>query len=397
MKRYVWTFIILFAFIEVYSVRPHAPTELDPAAPGIKHFLSGAVHVYSPASDGGSDIPEIAEEAKRAGLEFVVVTDINSATARPQEGRYNGVDVFVEMEVTTAAGRMLTFYSHTPLAKESDAHVAQLAWQHMQGKAEVPGLFNVIAHPSHPRYPWNALDRIPEGVEVFNFDSFWRKTWDHSAIRMLLTLFTYPLSNFLAANRFVQDDRQDLTAWDAMNAITPGRFGILAEHSRNKVRVTRDVGFRWPRHEQAFKVGSNVLFFEPPLAQDFAQRKKQIYELIRSGRSAMAFPFLHSFPGNDWKLECPEGTYRSGDQVTPQGKCEFVLHLPEDLDYPSVLRLWKSGELYKEVTTIDPVSRFPLAGPGVYRLEVWLSVQTLFRLLLSGEVPYLFYNPIYVH
>jgi len=396
MKKYFWSLVIVVAFIEIYSVRPHSHEENNPTDPGIKHFLPGAIHVHTKASDGGHDVEDIASAAKRAGLEFVVITDVNNSEARAKEGTYDKVDLFVEMEVATSVGHLLTFYSHTDAVKENDSRISQLAWQHFQGKTEVPGMFNIVAHPSHPKTPWNALDRQPEGIEVINFDSQWRKQWEDSSLSFGLTLLTYPFSNFLTGLRFAQMSRKDLVAWDAMNAISPGRFGILAEHSHANLRLPGQLAVRWPEHEQVFKTGTTVLFYEPPLARDFESRKKQIYELIRQGKSAMVFNFIYPFRGNDWYLDCGGEQFRSGDTPPENPQCEFVAQLPRGLGYPVVLRFWKSGELFREIRTEEAMTRIPIGGPGVYRLEVWLEAHTLFRVLLSGEVPYLFYNPIYV-
>lgn len=395
LKRSFWSIAILIALIEIYSVRPHAPGEIQPNDPGIKHFLPGAIHVHTKHSDGSGDVAEIAQAAKRAGLEFVVVTDLDTSQARKEEGSYDQVDVFIEMEATTTAGILLTFYSHTDAVRESDEKVRQIAWQHFQGNKTYPELFNIVAHPSHPKKPWNAFDRNPEGVEIFNFDSLWQKARNESTIGSGITLFTYPWSNFLAALRFSQTNRKDLTSWDAMNAISPGRFGVLAQHSLASSHLG-PLHLKWPSYEQAFKVGTTVLFYEPPLATDFQSRKAQLYRLLREGRSAMVFNYLHPFHGNDWTIECDSGVYRSGERLTSPKNCEFVVRLPKSLDYDATLRLWRSGELASEVQNAGAETRIPVSGPGAYRLEVWLRISTLFRVLLSGEVPYLFYNPIYV-
>lgn len=396
MKRLLFIVFLAVLFIEIYSVRPHSPEEMDPTDEATKHFLSGVLHIHTQASDGGENLPEIVEAAKKAGRHFLVITDINSSVARKEEGRYGGVDAFVEMEVIAPQGNLLSFYSTSKAASEPDGKIPRMALQHLSGKEPVEGMFNIVAHPSHPKRPWNDLVRNPEGIEVFNFDSLWRKQLDDSMLKFGITGLIYPFSNFLAALRIQQTSRKDLTTWDAMNAIQPGRFGVIASHSHANFRVTPSWGLHWPSHEQTFKLASNIVFYDPPLYHDFSERKKQIYSLMQQGKSAMVFDMIYPFQGNDWTVECDQGKFRSGDRLTLAGQCEFVARLPKDLGYHATLRLWRAGDLVKEIENAGSVTHIPVTRPGIYRLEVWLKIGTLFKVLLSGESPYVFYNPIYI-
>ena len=247
------------------------------------------------------------------------------------------------MEALTPGGHSLVFYSHTAARDYSDKKVTALAWNHFMGKESVPDLFTIVAHPSNLKNPWNSLDRFPDGVEVVNFDSFWRRQLDDSLIGFGLTVLTIPLNNFLAGIRFDQIYPKDLSSWDAMNSALPGRFGILAQNSEANFKVTPKLSLPWPTYGQSFRYAANVVYYDPPLASEFETRKKQIYSSLHKGRSAMVFSFIHPFRGNDFSLHCKDKTYHSGDTVLSTSEvCEFHVRTPSNFPYRRILRIWKN-------------------------------------------------------
>ena len=57
-----------------------------PPPPGRWTEVVGAVHVHTTHSDGAGSVQHVAAAARRAGLDFVVVTDHNTFGAKPAEG-----------------------------------------------------------------------------------------------------------------------------------------------------------------------------------------------------------------------------------------------------------------------------------------------------------------------
>jgi hypothetical protein len=401
MKLLFWTAVLFLFLFETYSLlpRPQSPGKEGKTETASRPFLQGIIHVHSNYSDGGGTPDQIAHAAQRAGMDFVILTDHNTSRAR-QDGyarKMGNLDFFVEMEAQTAGGHALVFFTHTDAAKLSDEKIVELSWQHFMGGApQHPGIFDVVAHPSNIKNPWVNLDRFPEGEELINFDSVWRREVDESVLGFGLTALLYPFNNYLAALRFDQIYRKDFTSWDAMNMVSPGHFGILGHDTHSKLKINESTAFPWPDYEQSFRIGSNIIFYDPPLAEDYEARKAQIYRSIRQGRNALVLQFIHPFAGNDWHLTCGDKNYFSGDTVTRSDHCGFSATVPSSFPFPKVFRLWRDGEIAYEVTTTENTLHFPVTKEGGYRLEVWAKAHTRMRLFLRQEVPYLFYNPIYV-
>lgn len=394
IRPWLWLAALVLALVEVFSVIPPRKAGTNETK---RTFRQGAIHVHSHFSyDGGGTVPEIAAAAKAAGLDFVVISDHDNIGARRagQEREYDGVDVFVAMEATTPAGHLLTFFPSALAETKSDRNLVDLAWSHFLGTGSAPDLFVAVAHPSNIRRPWDRLDRIPEGVEVVNFDSAWQRQLYDSAVGFAVSLALHPVNQFLSAARFTEIYKKDFVAWDSLNAMASGHFGILGHDAHAKLVLRKDLSVRWPDYAELFKIASDLVFV-PDMGGDFEARRQALFQTIRQGRVAIAYPYLFPVDGAEWAYECGAETAHSGDTAKFADGCAFSVHLPPGFPYKAVARLWRDGSMESE-TPLSPSTSLPVSAPGVYRLEIWVQLKTATGFLLSGESPYLFYNPIYL-
>ncbi len=405
MNRPIAITIFALIVIEIFSVRPHRPhIPLGPSTPNSPHspdrnqrIASGVIHVHSTFSDGGGVPMEIARAGIDAGLDFVILTDHNdSRSRRDYEKRYDSLDLFVEMEASTPAGHAITFYSHTNAKRFSDPRVTDLTYEHFIGQPSPQDFFICASHPSNLKNPWTELDRYPDGMEIANFDSFWQRQASESLLSISLTAAIFPFNNYLGAMRFFQFYRKDIDTWDGMNIISPGHFGIIGHDTHSRLKLSRDLVFRWPDYLETFQLASNVVFLDEDPPEEFEARKSQLYKAIRRGAMAVHFRLVYPFAESDWNLTCGNQTVKSGGTINASPDCHFQSVMPVHFPYPIHLRLVKDGKIIHEETTEESVRRLPAAGPGVYRLEVYARMRSALHLLLRSDVPYLFYNPIYI-
>lgn len=394
MARVLTTLFFALSIAELFSLLPPKARIQKSLAP---EFRRGVIHVHS---QGARSMPEIAEAAKRASLDFLVITDLGNSRMRREtkEKIYRGIDAYVELEANTPAGHAVLFYSHTAAESLKDEAARQLAWKHFLGQANSPGVFLAIAHPSSPSNPWNRLDRFSEGIEVLNVRAMAERALRQGPLHQLVSSLASPFNPFLAAARTIEPYSKDFLAWDAMNAMSPGHFAYAAPDAQIEINLGERYRLQWPSYENLFKLVTNIVFVSPPNTSTFAQRKSMTYQALQKGRSAMAFEFLYPFDGNEWTLACSGKSWRSGDEVRgiPASGCDFVVALPNELPYATKLMLYRDGELLSAFEDAGPLSRIPVDSPGVYRIEVWVRARTLTGILLDNYVPYVFYNPIYL-
>ena len=398
-KFWILSTVAILLVVEMFSLLPHRFAKISERKD--RNYSIGTIHNHSVFSDGGGTVPQIAQAAHNVGFDFVVLTDHNTTEARRAgfEKNYAGTDVFVEMEASTGHGHVLIFSSHTPSVSLTDKKLSEVAWLLVNRELELPGVFTVIAHPTNVKNSWRYLDVFPtDGIEIVNLDSIWQRELFETPIEFSLTAMLSPINNFLAALRFFQVFPPDLQWWDASNRLEHGHFGIMAHDAHSRLKLRPDLIFELPTYEMTFRLGANVVFFDGPAATDFEARKKQIYDSIHAGKSAVIYQLLHPFEGNDWYIEKDGKRFHSGEAIPVGGNCLSVARIPDDLNYPAVYRLLKEGAVVGEMEFSDSHEiRTPFrCDRGTYRAEIATRPRTFFRGMLHREVPYVIYNPVYV-
>jgi len=397
MKHWTLTLFLLVCFLEFFSLFPSRPVPLEVKLPSSPWRVSGLINVHSEISDGTESIPKLASLAKEVGHSFVVFADQDTTSGRRLglERNYNGVDAFIEIENSTPSGELLTFFSHTNLFNASAKDLERLAYDHYLGARTTRDLFVSIVHPSHVKRPWKQLERFPDGIEIINFDSlFWRRLTSNP-FDFLGIAAIYPFNPFISALRFVEPYHKDVFTWDNMNSLGTKHFGFLSSQFSKKIpQILED--HSWPTYREIFSAGSNIVFLKEPLRDTLELRKKQIYDAIRNSQLAMVFQMIHPFEENDWSLECPQGSFRSGEETQGDLRdCEWVIHRPKNLPYAAKANLFKNSEFLQEVPLTHETTRIPFQGPGTYRAEIQVRPHSRFWLLMRKWIPYVLYNPIF--
>ncbi len=144
----------------------------------------GALHIHSVFSDGSGDLAEIARDARRAGLEWIGMTDHNTLVPsyRGFEGIHDGVAVIVGYEWTPDGGdHMLVYGGASALGDEPVDPTLPPA--DAIGILDARGALTHVAHPDERRgvaipelapYPWHDWSvRGMRGIELWNYMSVW--------------------------------------------------------------------------------------------------------------------------------------------------------------------------------------------------------------------------------
>src|SRR4051812_12028028 len=108
--------------------------------------VAGVLHVHSNRSDGRGTPEQIAHEAAKAGLKFVVITDHGDATRRPDAPVYReGVLCLEGTEISTSGGHYIAIDmppAPYPLAGDPRDVVEDVRRL---------GGFGIAAHPDSPK------------------------------------------------------------------------------------------------------------------------------------------------------------------------------------------------------------------------------------------------------
>jgi hypothetical protein len=355
-----------------------------------RHYeYSGVLHIHSRYSDGSGTMRKIIKAAKKAGLDYIVITDHNvlQAMENGAEGWYDGLLVLVGEEVgVPRSGHYLAFgISDTiePKDNQEDARQYIKAAKRQGGigfAAHPHGLHNT-AFDLHLS-PWHAWDD-PDytGIEVWSYMC----DWAESVTRF--NIFYY----YFRPKKAIHGPPPDLLRrWDRL-CQTRRVVGIGGSDAHAR-RLFPLHFIKFLSYERAFRGVRTHLLTPVPLNPDLGESKELIYAALASGHCFFAHDSLADSAGfsfrafTDGGRKFPplkkggQGGFTMGDEV----ELESGVVLEATSPVPAALRLLRNGQLVQEAAEARQLT-YRANEPGVYRVEA----------RYNGE-PWVFTNPIYL-
>lgn len=334
-----------------------------------------ALHVHSSFSDGTEPPEFIIEEAKRAGLDVLWLTDHDHrrAASEPGCGYFGHLLFLVGAEVTPRT-------NHYLVLGEIDPPPATLGLQAVIDMVQEKGGAGFIAHPEDrgnetarlPSYRWT--DRQVQGFtgfEIWNHVSDWSRQIHNFAQGIWAAL--HPFSGLDEA------PTDTLTLWDnwGCERAVVGVGGTDAHGIR--------VG-RWPFRLRIFPYRKSLsairthLYTQDPLSEDWRQAQSQLLSALKYGRASMVNASVGQETGfRFWAAHPDHPPVAMGGTIT--GFRGWVVRGLAPV--PVSWRVVHDGCLRHVME--GTVLNYPLSKGGVWRVE-------LFR----GGRAWLYSNPIYV-
>ena len=252
----------------------------------MKFISKGAFHLHSTYSDGTGTIKEIADDAKKSGLDWIIITDHNTLSGlhNDEEGWYNGLAVIIGEEISPGSG------NHYLSIGTKEEVSCKLSPQEFINKIKSLGGIGFIAHPDESvsrknNYPplrwtdWNIKGF--DGIEIWNYMSDWVDNYDSRL----------QLYHLLARHKILKGPTDNvLKWWDSLNnentKIIPA-VGSLDSHALKfgPVKV-------FPYHD-TFKTITNHIFLKKNLSLNFDKAKIQILEALKSGNNIIVNRILN--------------------------------------------------------------------------------------------------------
>ena len=187
-----------------------------PAADADPRTIRGSLHVHTIRSDGTGSVEDVAEAARRAGLQFVVLTDHGDGTREPALPAYRaGVLMIDAVEISTTGGHYVALgMGRAPYRLAGEP-------RDVVGDVTRLGGFGIVAHPDSPREElrWRDWSLPFEGIEWLNADTEWRNEGTLGVARALVTYWLRGPETIAAGF-----DRPDtpFAEWDALSQYPPG-------------------------------------------------------------------------------------------------------------------------------------------------------------------------------
>ena len=344
-----------------------------------KYSSVGAIHIHSVYSDGTGNVDSISKAAKKAGLDWIIITDHNSFEI--EEGIYNGVYVIKGEEISPKdENHYLALGIDKYIQPNTDA-------KHNVEAVKLNGGFGFAAHPNegvnsqgcprlnkHQPIKWTNKNIIPDGVEIWNWFSEWA---DNLNDRNIFTL-AYA---FLCKNKLVKSANSNvLFWWDNLNnvsaKIVPAICGIDAHALKIKDYIIPVTIFPY---ESMFKTIVNIVTSDEEFKTDFFARKEQILEALKSGRNLIINRAVSK--------EIPDINVSNKNQAVTSGESislDNETFLNVQTKKKSSIKIFHNGKEIKSV--ISNGIKMLLNEVGKYRVEIKF-----------GERGFAYSNPILVY
>jgi hypothetical protein len=383
-RRWVAAAVILACGLSSFLLLPQSPVTLVATA-GTTVPIRGAIHVHTRRSDGTGTVEEVAEAAKRAGLQFVIFTDHGDGTKGSDSPVYRyGVLCIDALEVSTNGGHVVALdlpQTPFPLAGEVSDVVEDV--NRMGG-------LSIAAHPDSRRATlgWTGWTTAFDGIEWLNGDSQWRdETWGTIA----RSLLTYPFRRAPTLAKLLDRPDELMSRWDALLHDRPVIALAAADaHARlgpGPDPYGRSLSLHLPAYEQVFRTLS-ISLPDVQLHGNADEDTRTVMKALREGHvfssiDALASPALFSFTASSGSNHAV-----MGERLQLDGPVGF--QIASNGPPGTNIKLLSDGKTV--ASGAPPMLEYEApAMPAVYRVEIDVAGAPG-----SPPVPWVVSNPIYV-
>jgi len=382
------------AAVLVGITAPSRPISLPAPTDGT---IAGVIHVHTNRSDGLNGPDQIAADAARAGLRFVIFTDHGDGTRKPDPPQYrSGVLCLDGVEISTSGGHYVALdmpVSPFPIAGEPRDVVEDVRRL---------GGFGIAAHPDSPKpeLQWRDWSAPFDGLELLNPDTAWR-TWAGQANlpdskwtarrRLALALLDYPFRPAEVIASLIQPSRA-VEQWTTL--MRRRRVVALAgvdAHAKLAPRSAdpgdSSLALPFPGYEPSFRVLSVRVRTERALGGDAAADAAMVLRTIRAGHLYTAVDAVAAPPSFEFTATSDRGTVHEGDEL---GAGEpIALRVQSNAPPAFTTFVWKDGAVLSGDHHESDFTVGTTGEPAVYWVEIRATGQT-------NPLTWIRSNPIYV-
>lgn len=343
---------------------------------------TGNLHIHTTYSDGSGNIEDVVMAAKKAGIDFVGITDHNTLKGYKEgkEGWYDDVLVLIGAELNTRYNHYLAFDVNEDIRDHTSNP------QQTIDEVKKQGGFGFIAHPFEKgsrlvfegkAFTWNAWNvKGYTGISIWNYCSRWRD----AVTSIVKGFYCY----YINRTHQIGPDDETLRKWDELTQ-TRKVVGIgCSDAHAHRVRY----GFLkltiFP-YEYLFKTVNTHVLLSKPLTKDFHADRRMIYDALKHGHCFIGFDLYWNSRGFRYWAEKGRTRFLMGDGMDLSADIVLKVEVPR----MGIIRLIHNGKLI--LTKKERFITVPVKHKGSYRVEVYS------KNFLGSPLPWIYSNPIYIY
>lgn len=337
-------------------------------APGYYDY-KGVTNIHTNFSLGSASPSFVVESAKLAGLDFILLTDLNTFEAHVPENYYGNLLVLTGGKYSYLDSR---FLHYTPGEKQigeslgdAQTRIADLLSQTRRDSGDE---LLIMAHPFKLGFSWAGT--YPEGldgVEIINLKALSKRSWDHSKLSTIWSLLIYPFNSRLALIRLFEEPKDEVDLFDSLLANRSVAAFAGAEASARALPLP-GYSMKFPSYHRLFEIASNHVILKSELTGNFTADRQKIFRALKAGQFYVAFDILGDTKGFNFTIEDNQKVSLMGSEVVFNENLYLHVRLPAQPLHRYEVRIKKDGVAIEAVNSIE-FSR-PIKEPGVYRVEV---------------------------
>jgi len=381
-------------YISTYDISV-VPQKLKGETPSTYFDYRGVINVHSDLSIGSSSPQHIATAAKQAGLDFVVLTDLNTFGEKIHTDRYSQNVLFLTGGKYSYLDSRLIFYSPDKSIIGNNLGEAQIRFADMltQSEGGNKNSLSILAHPYRLGFTWNG-DLPPglDGMEVINVKSLSVQAWQASKASVIWSFLIYPFNPDFSLARLFLEPTDELALFDKTNQHQKLFAFAGAEASARAIPLANYL-IKFPSYQRNFEIATNHVLLASELTGNLNSDRQKILSALKKGQFYLAFDALGDPKGFVATIEDRGRSHMIGSQVKLTKGMSLNVHIPGPPKNFFEIVVYKNGE--RVLTANEPEVSMPITESGVYRVQVRVAVSMPLP-DANRWISWIYTNPFYV-
>lgn len=393
------TFLLISYFVYGFYISQYEisviPQKLKRETPATYFDYRGVVNVHSDLSIGSSNPQQIATAAKQAGIDFLILTDLNAFENNVHNDSYSQNVLFLTGGKYSYLDSRLLFYSPNKDIIGKNLGEAQIRFADMltQKEGGNKDSLTILAHPFRLGFTWNGdLPEGLDGMEVINVKSLSVQAWQASKASVIWSFLIYPFNPEFALARLFQEPSEEISLFDKTTQHQKLTAFAGAEASARAIPLANYL-IKFPSYQRNFEIATNHVLLPSELTGNLNSDRQKIFTALKKGQFYLAFDALGDPKGFVATIEDRGRSYMMGSQVKLSKSMSLNVHIPGPPKNFFEIVIYKNGERLRTIN--DPEITMPITEPGVYRVQVRIAVSMPLP-DANRWISWIYSNPFYV-
>lgn len=349
------------------------PTNLKPENSGDYYDYRGVTNVRTDLSNGSSSPLEVINDAKNAGLDFLILTDLNPFDHAESVNGYHG-DLFVMTggEYSFLDSRLL-YYTLDPRNKLESPTDAALHFTDILSQKQNDNRESIIAlaHPFSDKPSWTGpYPTGLDGVEIVNPKAISARAWRRSKISVLWSFFIYPFNTRYAFLRLFKEPAEEVSLWDQLSKNRSTLAFGGADASARAIPWANTL-MKFPSYQKSFEITNNHILLTSELTGNYQKDRAKIFSALKKGHFYVSLDLLGDPKGFTAYIEDKEKNHLMGERIKFNKNLKLKAKLPiQPKDFYELV-IVKNGE--RDYIVNHSQMEYQIPEPGIYRLIVRVS------------------------